>query len=175
MDAKATVTPMPRTESEAAALRARRVADTRAEVVNAPGFREVRARTEIVFSMQRAHSVVSFCSLCFVFQMLITRHHSYFTQGIHAKVQAAQIGARAQLVQQSAMDDNNKFAGMPEWKRKLLEKKEQQRLAMSDPNLARALASKEEADRQQDAAAAAGPSVPEFQRTALAFQQKRGQ
>ncbi len=52
------------------------------------------------------------------------------------------------MTQQVANDDS-RFANVPEWKRKLLEKKVQQKMAQQDPALAKALASKEEAERVQ--------------------------
>ena len=60
------------------------------------------------------------------------------------KVKAAQVGLQAQLAAQQA---HNMVAQVPEWKRKLLEKK----IAKDQPALSVALASQHEADKVREA------------------------
>jgi hypothetical protein len=74
-------------------------------------------------------------------------------QGLAAKIKAAEQGLRAQQLQK-AVEDQSRWAGVPPWQREMLERKEAKRIAQTQPALAVALASKEQAEleqQQQDA------------------------
>ena len=70
------------------------------------------------------------------------------TQNLAAKIKAAEIGIAAQALQ-LAVEDDTRFRGMPDWKRKLIEAKEAKKIATNAPALAVALKSKELAEQEE--------------------------
>jgi hypothetical protein len=74
--------------------------------------------------------------------------HISSTQSLADKIKAAEKGLQAQQLQ-LAVEDESRWAGVPPWKRQMMEQKEAKKIASASPALAVALASKAEAEKMQ--------------------------